>query len=119
MGMAMASVSVLVLELSPVADQGANSAALQLADAFGSIVFIGIAGAIFTTFRGGPGASAGAFAAILLTMAAVTLVAALLAPRIRPAADRRHALTAADEFAAHPGRLGMSAARTGLASRLR
>jgi MFS family permease len=87
MGMAMASVSVLLLELSPVADQGANSAALQLADGFGSIVFIGIAGAIFTTFRAGPGASAGAFAGILLTMAVVALLAALVAPRINPRAD--------------------------------
>lgn len=88
MGMAMASVSVLVLELSPASDQGANSAALQLADGFGSIVFIGLAGAIFTTFHSGPGASAGAFAGIFLTMAMVTLVAAMLAPRISVRAGR-------------------------------
>ena len=39
--------SVLVLALSPVAEQGANSAALQLSDALGSILLIGAAGAVF------------------------------------------------------------------------
>jgi len=39
-GLVMPLVSVLLLELSPAADQGANSAAIQLADMTGSIVGI-------------------------------------------------------------------------------
>jgi hypothetical protein len=38
----MPTVSVLTLELSPVAEQGANSAALQVTDVIGSV--LGIAG---------------------------------------------------------------------------
>ena len=44
---------VLVLALSPVADQGANSAALQVCDGFGSVVCIGAAGAIFASLTRG------------------------------------------------------------------
>jgi MFS family permease len=43
MGLAMSSVSVLVLRLSPVPEQGANSAALQVADVVGGIVGVTVA----------------------------------------------------------------------------
>lgn len=43
MGLAMSTVSVLVLHLSPVPEQGANTAALQVADVVGSIVGVTIA----------------------------------------------------------------------------
>jgi MFS family permease len=43
MGLAMSSLSVLVLHLSPVPEQGANSAALQVADVVGSVVGVTIA----------------------------------------------------------------------------
>jgi MFS family permease len=53
MGLAMPTVSVLTLELSPVAEQGANSAALQVTDVVGSVLGIAagasIIGAISTT----------------------------------------------------------------------
>lgn len=47
MGMTMSSLSVLLFELSPVADQGANSAALQMSDAMGSVLWIGAGGVVF------------------------------------------------------------------------
>lgn len=52
MGMAMASISVTMFELSPPRDHGANSAALQLSDAMFSIVFVGMAATIFGTAHG-------------------------------------------------------------------
>jgi MFS family permease len=81
MGLGITSLSVLVLELSPPAEQGANSAALQVSDALGSIVLIGLGGAIFaglhTTGRDNPGV----FLLIFLVMAAIAFVGALVAPR--------------------------------------
>jgi MFS family permease len=50
MGLAMPTISVLLLELSPAASQGANSAALQISDMAGSIVGIAAAGALVTAF---------------------------------------------------------------------
>jgi MFS family permease len=50
MGVAMPTLSVLVLELSPAARQGANSAALQISDMVGSIVGIAAIGALVTGF---------------------------------------------------------------------
>ncbi|MDQ1700342.1 MAG: hypothetical protein QOG34_2205, partial [Frankiaceae bacterium] len=43
MGLAMSSVSVLVLHLSPVPEQGANTAALQVADVIGSTIGVTVA----------------------------------------------------------------------------
>lgn len=54
MGMAMSSLSVLLFQLSPVAEQGQNSAAMQLSDALFSIVFVGLAGSIFGSGHGTP-----------------------------------------------------------------
>jgi MFS family permease len=50
MGLAMPTISVLLLELSPEALQGTNSAALQISDMAGSIVGIAGAGALVTAF---------------------------------------------------------------------
>ena len=51
MGLGMTSVSVLTLQQSPPGDQGANSAAVQICDALGGIVFIGVAGSIFAALH--------------------------------------------------------------------
>jgi hypothetical protein len=83
MGMAMASLSVLVLELSRPGDQGANSAALQLSDALGSMMLIGAGGALFARLHGGSG-DGGVFLGIYLAMAAVAALGVALAPRVRP-----------------------------------
>ena len=53
MGLGLTSLSVLVLELSPVAEQGVNASALQVSDALGSIIMIGTAGAVFAALATG------------------------------------------------------------------
>lgn len=82
MGLALSSTSVTVLDLSPVPEQGFNSAALQVSDALGAIVMVGAGGAVFAAAHG-PGSNAGVFLAIYLMMAAVAAVGFLLAPRVR------------------------------------
>ncbi len=83
MGVSMASVAVLMLELSPVADQGANSAALQVSDALFSVVFIGLAGAIYAAATRHPGPRTWAFATIDAVMIVLALAGAAVASRIR------------------------------------
>jgi hypothetical protein len=86
MGLGMASVSVLVLEQSPVADQGANSAAIQVSDALLSTVLIGAGGVIFAALHRGPGLDKDVFLIINAVMLAVALLGVLLAPRVRTVA---------------------------------
>jgi MFS family permease len=82
MGLGMASLSVLLLEQSPVAEQGANSAALQLCDALGSILAIGAAGAIFAAGSRGGEAPAATFAVIWGVMVAIGVLGTIAAPRV-------------------------------------
>jgi hypothetical protein len=79
----MSSVNVVMLALSPESEQGFNSAALQVSDALGSILLIGIGGAVFAGLHGGEGANAGVFLLIYLLMAAIAFAGALAAPRVR------------------------------------
>ncbi|MFF7993805.1 MFS transporter [Kitasatospora xanthocidica] len=93
MGLAVASVSVLMMKLSAPEDAGANSAALQMSDALGNVLLTGLAGVLFAALGGGALAAAhgtaegagspGAFAVILLVMAGVALLGALLSGRVR------------------------------------
>jgi MFS family permease len=84
MGMAMASVGVLLFELSPVEDHGANSASLQLSDALFSVTFIGLAGVIFSSAHEPGGENSPAvFATILAVMATLAVVGAWAAGRVR------------------------------------
>ena len=82
MGMALPTLSVVLYELSPLEDQGANTAALQVSDALGSTVFIGLAGVIFAAGHTSAGEDADVFAVIFVTMAVVLAVAAWAAGRI-------------------------------------
>jgi MFS family permease len=84
MGMSMASVGVLLLELSPRAEQGGNSAALQVSDGLGSIFLIGLGGAVYAALRTGTGQDAGTFALLLAVMVAVALLGVAIAGRVRP-----------------------------------
>jgi len=83
MGLAMSSVNVVMLAQSTEAEQGFNSAALQVSDALGSILFIGISGAIFAGLHEREGANADAFLLIYLLMAAIALGGAAAASRVR------------------------------------
>jgi MFS family permease len=85
MGLLTASLSVLVLEQSAPADQGANSAALQLSDGLGSALLIGLAGSVFAALHGHDVAGHGdgtVFLAIYAVMAAVALLGAALGRRV-------------------------------------
>jgi MFS family permease len=81
MGLGITSLSVLVLELSPVEEQGANAAALQVSDALGSILLIGAAGAIFAGLHTAGQDNSGVFLLIFAVMSVVALVGAVLSPR--------------------------------------
>ena len=84
MGLGLTSLSVLVLELSPVAEQGVNASALQVSDALGSIVMIGTAGAVFAAFATGAEHGATPYLVIDVVMATVCVAGALVAHRVRP-----------------------------------
>ncbi|MVO84784.1 MFS transporter [Streptomyces sp. p1417] len=96
MGVVIASTSVLLLRLSPPADAGANSAALQISDGLSNVVLLAAGGAAFAALGGGTvgghgtgsGADAAgshpvAFAAVFLPMAAVALFGAWVGTRLR------------------------------------
>ncbi|HEX2313466.1 MAG TPA: MFS transporter [Thermomonospora sp.] len=77
MGLALSSLSVLVLNQSAEEEQGVNSSALQLSDTLGSSVAVGLAGALVTAFgtdRLELGLGVGA--ALLTGIAVVAVVAA-------------------------------------------
>jgi MFS family permease len=96
MGLAISTLSVLLLKVSPPADAGANSAALQVSDALSNVLLVAAAGTVFTALGGGsiaPSAAVSAasgsshpaaFAAVFLPAAALALAGALIAGRLRP-----------------------------------
>jgi MFS family permease len=93
MGLAIASISVLMMKLSPPEAAGANSASLQMSDALGNVLLVGLAGVLFSALGGGAVAAAdgggagggarGGFAVIFLVMTAVALLGAALAGRVK------------------------------------
>jgi MFS family permease len=83
MGLGMSSMSVLTLRLSPAGEEGRSSSALQIGDSLGSLLGIGIAGALFSTLHALPGG--GAYGVVWLVMGLVGLLAAGASLRVRPA----------------------------------
>jgi MFS family permease len=83
MGLSMASNAVLLFDLSPVEDRGANSAAIQMSDSLGGLLVIGGAGVVYamghTTMEPTP-----LFSLIFAIAFAVTLFAVYVAMRVRP-----------------------------------
>jgi hypothetical protein len=82
---------VLLLRLSPPAEAGANSAALQVSDALSNVLMVAAAGTVFTALGGGSLTSDSAssshptaFAAVFLPAAAIALAGAAIAARLRP-----------------------------------
>jgi MFS family permease len=86
MGLAMSSTSVLVLRLSQEGQEGRNSAGLQLSDALGGALGIGLTGAAFAAWHHPAGSDAWLFTGMWLTSGAIALCAALVALRAKPPA---------------------------------
>jgi MFS family permease len=84
MGLAMTSTSVLTLRFSRPGSQGSNSAALQLSDALGGALGIGLSGAAFAAWHHQAGDDALLFTGIWLAAGALSLVAAAVGFRARP-----------------------------------
>ncbi|ATL28098.1 MFS transporter [Streptomyces formicae] len=98
MGMVIASTSVLLLRLSPPADAGSNSAALQISDGLSNVLLLAVGGAAFAALGGGTVGAAhgasdvsashpGAFVAVFLPMAAVALAGAWIGTRLKERTD--------------------------------
>jgi MFS family permease len=85
MGLGMASVSVRSLELAPVEDHGFTSSALQVCDGMLSTIAIVAASTLFAAWHTAPGQDSDVFAVIYAVMAAIAVLGALVAPRMRPA----------------------------------
>jgi predicted MFS family arabinose efflux permease len=98
MGLVISSTSVLLLRLSPPREAGANSAALQISDGLSNVLLLAAGGAAFAALGGGSVAGGGtagpaatvaagshpaAFTAVFLPMAAVAVVGAWVATRLR------------------------------------
>ncbi|WP_042385761.1 MFS transporter [Streptacidiphilus melanogenes] len=81
MGLAIASISVLLFNLSEPGEAGANSASLQVSDALGNIVCTALGGLLFTSL--GTGTTRG-FTAVFAAMAIVMLCGTLICRRARP-----------------------------------
>jgi MFS family permease len=88
MGLAMSSLSVLLLLFSPPAERGVNSSALQLSDAAASALCIGLAGALVAASARGLLPLNRAAGALDLVMLGVALTGAVLAGRARRARPR-------------------------------
>ena len=82
MGLCFSSIATLTLELSEPADQGANSAALQVCDSVGSVLLVGLGGAIYASALAADAVSASTFSTIWFIMAGVAAAGVFLASRI-------------------------------------
>jgi MFS family permease len=83
MGLAMSSLSVLLLSFSPPAERGVNSSALQLSDSVASALCIGLGGALVAASARGVLPLGRAASALDLAMVAVVVAGAVLAGRAR------------------------------------
>ena len=81
MGLATSSTGLAVMSLSREAEQGRNGSSLNLSDALGSGVFVGVSGTLFAALHGSGNLSV-AFGTLLLTMTVVAVAAALSSLRI-------------------------------------
>jgi hypothetical protein len=82
-GLAWSRLSVLLLALTPPAQHGVNSAALQIADAVGSALCIGAAGALVAAAERGALPLPAALGTVDVAMAGLAVAAAALAVRAR------------------------------------
>jgi MFS family permease len=86
MGFATASTSLATITLSTVDAQGRNGSSLNLGDALGSSIFVGLAGTIFGALHPG-GNLALTFGLVLLSMSVVAVLAMLASLRVGRVSD--------------------------------
>ncbi|MBM7789014.1 MFS transporter [Tenggerimyces flavus] len=82
MGLSLASLSVLLLDISPVEQQGVNTAAAQMSDSLGNVIFIGLGGVLFAFLHERVDAVA-TFLPIFVVMILVGLGALAASTRVR------------------------------------
>jgi MFS family permease len=82
MGLVMPTLSVLLLEKSPVAERGQNSAAFQICDVMTSAVCIGLGGVLVAAAEHGTLSLRGAVGVIDVSMAVFAFAGAALAGRV-------------------------------------
>src|SRR5918998_1614323 len=83
MGLSVSSTGLATMTLSRDAEQGRNGSSLNLSDALGAGLFVGISGTIFAALRTSTDLSV-TFAVVIGTMAVLALLATLTALRIGP-----------------------------------
>jgi MFS family permease len=83
MGLAVSSTSLAVMTLSDAAVQGRNGSSLNLADALGAGLFVGVSGTIFAALREIAPQSV-TFGAVIGSMALVAVLAMIASLRIGP-----------------------------------
>jgi len=81
MGLATASTSVAVMSLSVESEQGRNASSLNLSDALGAGLFVGVTGTLFVALRTTGNLSL-TFGTLLLSMSLVALLSAVASLRI-------------------------------------
>lgn len=84
MGLCFPSIAVQTLRLSPVDEQGANSAALQISDAILSSLMLAILGAVHAAAVAQGGATTTTYDVIWWAAAVIAFVSAGIAARMRP-----------------------------------
>ena len=83
MGLATSSTSLAVMTLSAESEQGRNASSLNLSDALGAGLFVGVSGTIFAALHDSGNLTL-TFGAVLMSMAMVGLLAVLISLRIGP-----------------------------------
>jgi MFS family permease len=83
MGLSVSSTGLATMTLSRDAEQGRNGSSLNLSDALGAGLFVGVSGTIFAALRATTSLSV-TFGTVIGAMAVVALLAALAALRIGP-----------------------------------
>lgn len=89
MGLAMSTISVLGLDLTPVERHGEVSSSLQLADTLGSALGVALTGSVFAGMHRSAGADAGAYTLIWALCAASAGLVVLAGSRARPLGRQR------------------------------
>jgi predicted MFS family arabinose efflux permease len=84
MGLSIPSISVQTMRLSPEADQGMNSSALQIVDSVLVVIGTALIGTVYAHAVAGAGVTAATYSTMWVAGAVIVAAAALLAPRMRP-----------------------------------